>query len=248
MIVYFSATGNSKYVAERIAQVIGDTAVSIEQQEPVISVRQGEVFGIVTPTYWWQLPPIMREWLGKLSLSGSGYVFLVATYGTTPGCCDEDARRLLAKRDIRLDASFSVKMPDTWTPIFDLSDPEKVAKQNEESERYIDAVIGKIRSRMIGNQMEHRAPYIARLFTGPILNAERRTKNFHVEDSCIGCGLCARRCPVQAIEIRDKRPVWVKNQCTLCLRCLHHCPKFAIQYGNGATKKHGQYRNPHVKV
>lgn len=113
------------------------------------------LFGIVTPTYWWQLPPIMREWLGKLSLSGSGYVFLVATYGTTPGCCDEDARRLLAKRDIRLDASFSVKMPDTWTPIFDLSDPEKVAKQNEESERYIDAVIGKIRSRMIGNQKDH---------------------------------------------------------------------------------------------
>lgn len=46
-------------------------------------------------------------------------------------------------------------MPDTWTPIFDLSDPEKVAKQNEESERYIDAVIGKIRSRMIGNQKDH---------------------------------------------------------------------------------------------
>ena len=30
MIVYFSATGNSKYVAERIAEEFGDTAVSIE--------------------------------------------------------------------------------------------------------------------------------------------------------------------------------------------------------------------------
>ena len=73
-------------------------------------------------------------------------------------------------------------------------------------------------------------------------------KNLHVEDDCIGCGLCARKCPVQAIEIRDGKPVWVKEQCALCLRCLHLCPKFAIQYGNGRTRKHGQYRNPHVKV
>ena len=31
MILYFSATGNSKYVAERIAAAFDDTAVSIEK-------------------------------------------------------------------------------------------------------------------------------------------------------------------------------------------------------------------------
>ena len=248
MIVYFSGTGNCKYVTERISAALNDTAFSIEKQEPNISIRQNECFGIVTPTYWWELPPIMREWLNELTLFGAGYTFLVATYGTTPGCCGEDARRILAKKNIRLDASFSVKMPDTWTPIFDLSDPDKVAKQNDEAEKYIDAVIQKVLSREKGNQTEHRMPYAVRLFTDPLLNSERKTKKFHVEDTCIGCGLCARKCPVQAIEIKDKKPIWIKEQCTLCLRCLHHCPKFAIQYGNGKTKQHGQYRNSHVKV
>ena len=51
----------------------------------------------------------------------------------------------------------------------------------------------------------------------------------------------------QAIEIRDKKPVWVKQKCTACLGCLHRCPKFAIQYGKN-TVKHGQYTNPNVKV
>ncbi|MEE1262089.1 EFR1 family ferrodoxin, partial [Ruminococcus sp.] len=72
----------------------------------------------------------------------------------------------------------------------------------------------------------------------------RRTSNFYVEDSCIGCGLCAKQCPVQAIEIQNGKPIWIKEHCTLCLRCLHLCPKFSIQYGDGKTKQHGQYHHP----
>ena len=75
----------------------------------------------------------------------------------------------------------------------------------------------------------------------------RRTSHFHVEDSCIDCGLCARKCSIHAIEMKEKRPVWVKDICTMCLGCLHRCPKFAIQYGN-KTKKHWQYQNPHAKI
>lgn len=31
----------------------------------------------------------------------------------------------------------------------------------------------------------------------------RLTSNFHVEDCCIGCGLCAKKCPVQAIRMQS---------------------------------------------
>lgn len=250
MIFYFSATGNCKYVAERIAASLGDTAVSIEDADTKITLANGEAFGMVTPTNWWELPILVREFLLAVQMepADDNYTFLVATYGTTPGCCGEDARRILAKKKIELDASFSVKMPDNWTPMFDLSDPVEVADQNEAAEGYIANVIARIQKKETGNHTERRMPYAVRLFTDPLLNSERKTKHFYVEDQCIGCGLCARRCPVQAIEIKDKRPVWIKSQCALCLRCLHHCPKFAIQYGNGATKRHGQYKNPNVKV
>jgi len=65
--------------------------------------------------------------------------------------------------------------------------------------------------------------------------------------NCIGCGLCVRRCPVRAIEIQNKKPVWVKEKCVMCLGCMHHCPKFSIQYGKH-TKGHGQYANPNVTL
>ncbi|WP_353955141.1 4Fe-4S binding protein [uncultured Senegalimassilia sp.] len=35
----------------------------------------------------------------------------------------------------------------------------------------------------------------------------RRTSNLSVEQSCIGCGLCAKKCPVHAIEMQHKHPV-----------------------------------------
>ena len=47
--------------------------------------------------------------------------------------------------------------------------------------------------------------------------------------------------------MKNKRPIWVKEKCVMCLGCLHRCPKFAIEYGKNTTK-HGQYTNPNVKV
>lgn len=43
------------------------------------------------------------------------------------------------------------------------------------------------------------------------LAAARMTAHFRAEDSCIGCGLCARKCPVQAIRMENGRPVWVQE-------------------------------------
>ena len=135
MILYFSGTGNCKYVAEQIASAVGDTAVSVENRDGKIALKKGEVLGIVFPTHFWELPAIMRDFLEKASITAEreNYAFAIATYGTTPGCSGTDAKKLLRKRGIDLSAAFSLKMPDNWTPMFDLSDAEKVRCQNETS-------------------------------------------------------------------------------------------------------------------
>lgn len=125
-----------------------------------------------------------------------------------------------AIRERNIDAYYSVRMVDTWTPIFDLSTPEKVRKYTGTTEADIERIAQPFYDRRV-----------------------RLTSHFHVEESCIGCGLCAGKCPVQAIEIREKRPIWVKEKCVMCLGCLHRCPRFAIQYGR-RTKKYGQSLHP----
>ena len=164
MIVYFSATGNSKYVAERIAKEFGDTAVSIEGSDGRIELEGGGMLGFVTPVHWWEIPLLVREFLQDLRITGAepSYSFIVTTCGTTPGCTYVEAERILSAEGIHLDAGFSVRMPDTWTPLFDLSDPDKVEKLNKEAEMYIDDIMEGIRSRAEGNRMRKATPYALR--------------------------------------------------------------------------------------
>ena len=110
------------------------------------------------------------------------------------------ADRIMREKCLPFDACFDIKMPDTWTPIFDLADHEHVRSILEGSEKEIAEMKGQIDEKVTGRQMGPTTPY----FTGAIGRAlydgyTRKTSHLSVADSCIGCGLCARKCPAHAI-------------------------------------------------
>ncbi len=238
MIIYFSATGNSEHIAKRIATKTNDEAISITNIKEV----NANILGIISPTYAWGLPLIVKEYLEQLCfINKPEYIYFVASYGTTCGATAYFINDILKAKGLSLSSSFSVKMPDTWTPIFDLSDKDKIKRINNKADKEIDLIIDKINKRQLGENTKNKAPVIlSKIVHESMYENMRKTKNFVVEDSCIGCGLCLRNCPIKAIELKNNKPVWTKDKCVMCLSCLHHCPKFAIQYGN-KTKKHGQY-------
>lgn len=246
MIFYFSATGNSAYVAERVAFATNDRTFSItacmKNQNYVFDTRGERQIGIVCPTYCWGLPHIVAAFLEKLEVNTApDYLWFLTTYGSTTGQIARFAEEILKRKNLNLHGKFCVKMPDTWTPIFDVSDKGKNREINELAELQLDFAIYCIRSGLKEDFMIHKVPYvIAKLFYKTGYQMIRKTSHFHVVETCTGCGMCAENCPEAAIQIKDNRPVWIKKRCEACLACLHHCPKFAIQYGK-KTQQHGQY-------
>ena len=250
MILYFSATGNSLHVAKKIA-LPGEKLISITEAERKNQYKltvNDERLGIIFPTYDFTMPNIVSGYLDKLELSfdKKPYLFYVGTYGTTTGAASSMANDLLKKKGLAFDAFFDIRMPDTWTPMFDLSDPKKVKQINEHADNEIEELKSQLAKKITGKHMSLTLPKFAGKI-GKLIYERKvsRTDNLILIDACIGCGLCANKCPVQAIEMQDKKPVWVKSHCVMCLGCLHRCPKNSIEYGPN-TRKHGQYLHPEM--
>ena len=254
MIFYFSATGNSKYAAERIAAVTEDRVVSlrdaIRARSYRFSVGRDERIGFVAPVYFQGLPSILPFFLDKLRLEGyqEQYVYLVMTCGQWTGAAAEQLSKLLAKKGVALSAQFAVPMVDNYVPAFTVPDEEEAGRILDQAETCIDEVCRAVRSRGAGdyNRCKGPLPALQTAAMYPAYARGRSTRPFVVTDGCIGCGLCQEICPCGAITLTGGQPAWTKPKCVQCLACLHRCPTGAIHWKK-PDEDRGRYFNPRVE-
>ena len=245
MIYYFSATGNSRHVANRLAEALNESVTPVLDVLN-LGIKVEDQMILVYPNYCGGVPSVIREFLQKniFQISKDAKLILVITYGNNTGASASIASKYFKKNTGRIfDAMYSVKMPDNWTPVFDLTNAEVVAENNRKADEEIDGIIRKIKMGVEGDHVGDKLGKFMEVVYPGFYKTLSKTSHLHVEDTCIGCGLCAKNCPVNAIKMVGGKPAWTKKNCVMCLGCLHRCPKFAIQYDD-KTKNHGQYLHP----
>ena len=249
MICWFSGTGNSLFAARRIAEKTRDSIVSMTdalKNGLTFSAKESRL-GLVFPVYFYGLPSVVSEFLDKLDIvcPVNTYVYAVITCGGSVGNAGGILRRKLQEKHIPLTAVYTVKMPDNYILLYNLPDDETQKKLIADAKTELDEIAQNVLSARTFAEPKRRGPlpHVLSGVLNPLYNAQRHTKSFHADSTCAGCGLCAENCPTGAIEMRNGKPVWVKNQCALCLKCLHQCPKAAIQFGS-KTASRRRYRFP----
>jgi NAD-dependent dihydropyrimidine dehydrogenase PreA subunit/flavodoxin len=248
MIYYFSGCGNSRHVAETLAQGLDDTLVFIPEaarnNQYDLTLAEDERLGFVFPVYSWAPPRLVLDFLKQLRINGKpGYVYFACTCGDQCGQTEKIFRNALQEKGWELDACFSLIMPETYIGMggFKLDPVEKAKKKIAEANvvltRNIPRLMNKERfSEMtVGNFAWLKSHLINNSFNKYATDDSKYRSN----EKCIGCGKCVETCPLKNISLENGRPKW-NGHCTMCMACYHHCPVNAIQYGK-ATEGKGQY-------
>lgn len=236
MILYFSGTGNSEYVAKRIAAETKEEVFNLFEKirnHDFTRMHSEGPWVIVTPTYAWRIPRILQEWLEKTELTGSKAIYFVMTCGGNIGNAGKYLKQFCAFKKMDYKGCFPVVMPENYIAMFPVPTKEEALNIIGKAENEIDKAISFVKK---SKSFPESSLTLTDRMNSSIVNFAFyplfvHAKKFTVNAKCISCGKCAKACPMNNIHIEDGKPVWGKN-CTHCMACICKCPTEAIEYGN----------------
>ena len=148
MVLYFSGTGNSKYIAKRIAEAIQENAVDLNmkiKENDTSPLQTGRDVIIVTPTYAWRIPKIVSEWIDKTEFIGGKRIWFVMNCGSEIGNAAKYNQELSEQKKLQYMGTSQILMPENYIAMFDAPEAEEARKIIAKAEPDIEKVIAYIR-------------------------------------------------------------------------------------------------------
>lgn len=250
MIICFSGTGNSLAVAMEVKKhLVGHSLLRLDHinaaMMPARPIDDNEIIWVF-PTYSWGMPPVIKQAIEVFKGNPDAVHHMITTCGDDVGNCASQWRKTIKRYGYKPFGAFSVQMPNTYVNMkgFDVDSTEIEKKKIDSMPGRVKQICDIIKSgkpHKINDVVKGSWPWVKTALIYPwFMRYEMNPANFKVDKSrCTSCGLCSERCPLDNIILSDTYPRW-DNNCTMCLRCYHHCPTKAIGYLD-KTKEKGQY-------
>lgn len=242
MILYFSGTGNSKYAAEMIKEMIEDEVLSLNERiharvNKKIETEKPLVF--VTPVYAWRMPRLVEEWILKSKFCGNTKAYFVLTCGDSIGNAGAYLKKLCSKKKWCYMGCAEIVMPENYIAMFSAPSVKEAKRIILQADPWIQRTAELI---LNGKTLDKRKIRLKdRILSSEAVNGGFyalcvKAKPFYATDNCVSCGYCTTVCPLNNIHMNKNKPEW-DTKCTHCMACICKCPQKAIEYGKKTKGK-----------
>jgi NAD-dependent dihydropyrimidine dehydrogenase PreA subunit/flavodoxin len=251
-IYYFSGTGNSLNIAHDLEEQLGNVELisisKILEKDDKIVVRK-KCIGFVFPVYFASIPIVVKRFIEKIDFEHVEYSFVVINGGGLYGSALKEFDKMLKEKEVVLNSGFTVNMPGNHPKIaklFKFNEEEIFIKKQQKELKIVKKIKQKVNIKVESNYgiLGYLSTYVFFRKLQKLSERGKLDELFNVSNTCDGCGLCEKMCPVQNIQIINQVPIW-NHHCVNCARCFHLCPKESIEFGDETMK---QYINPFIKM
>lgn len=243
-VFFFSATGNSLYVASKFTREPLSIPREMRKSE---RKYEADSIGIVSPVYYGEIPGYTQRFL-KNSTFKTPYFYFVLTYGSSPMIAPQFAAEYAKKCGITASYATCILMVDNYLPYFDM-DVEMGIDKRVDSQ--IEKAVGEVKARKVGIPVptKQESEWYERVRKFNMDNpAFNNGSQITITGKCVGCGVCARVCPQGNCYLESGRARRKKDVCEFCMACIQNCPVKAIGLSIEDKNPNARYRNPNVEL
>jgi len=234
LTLYFSGTGNSKFIAERFSSKMAAACYSIEEEVDFKEkMAQVKTIAVCYPIYGSCVPRIMREFVRKNRSAFEGKQLII--FSTQLLFSGDGARvftELLEGVSANVRYAEHFNMPNNICNffLFPLANPNKMQRYLKKAEKKLSRSCQNIKNGVVKKRgfnfvSQHLGLWTQRAHFGAL--EKKAQRDVRISAECNLCGKCVRICPMKNLKITDRRIVQL-DQCTLCYRCVNQCPQKAI--------------------
>lgn len=265
-IYYFSGTGNTAFVINKVAEglrVLGNSVDIKSCEENIIINKDFDILGIAFPIHSSFAPRVFLEFLDKLPKGENTPFFGVVTSGYMAGDVLKTVERKLKEKGyipvlyrnivVGNNLHLPVLCPLKVTKSHKLDARlDRINNSVEEIVKRIDYLCKRKNIKIfLRKDTSLRCTSIVGVTFGVIqrnigkVHEKVNFKGFSTDEKCIKCHWCIKNCPTNNIFMKNDKVIF-GDTCIICMRCYNFCPNKAINMTPKTKnlKKYVRYNGP----